>query len=45
MRLRGTYNSRLIQAETRLAAAEAVIAAIPDPLLLIHGQAAHRACQ
>jgi two-component system, OmpR family, phosphate regulon sensor histidine kinase PhoR len=35
MRLRGIYDSRLIQAETRLAAAEAVIAAIPDPLLLI----------
>ena len=35
MRLRGTYDARLIQAETRLAAAEAVIAAIPDPLLLI----------
>ena len=35
MRLRGTYDARLIRAETRLAAAEAVIAAIPDPLLLI----------
>jgi two-component system phosphate regulon sensor histidine kinase PhoR len=35
MRLRGAYEARLIQAETRLAAAETVIAAIPDPLLLI----------
>jgi len=35
MRLRGTYDARLIRAETRLAAADAVIAAIPDPLLLI----------
>lgn len=35
MRLRGVYDARLIQAETRLAAAETVIAAIPDPLLLI----------
>src|SRR4051794_15842315 len=35
MRLRGIYDARLIRAETRLAAAEAVIAAIPDPLLLI----------
>src|SRR5919112_4001060 len=35
MRLRAAYDTRLIQAETRLAAADAVIAAIPDPLLLI----------
>jgi two-component system, OmpR family, phosphate regulon sensor histidine kinase PhoR len=35
MRLRGAYDARLIQAETRLAAAEGVIAALPDPLLLI----------
>ena len=35
MRLRGAYDVRLIQAETRLATAEAVIDAIPDPLLLI----------
>ncbi len=35
MRLRGAYDARLIQAETRLAAAETIIAAIPDPLLLI----------
>ena len=40
MRLRGTYDARLIQAETRLAAAEAVIAAIPDPLLLIDASVA-----
>ena len=35
MRLRSAYGTRLIHAETRLAAAEAIIAAIPDPLLLI----------
>lgn len=35
MRLRAAYDARLVEAETRLAAAETVIAAIPDPLLLI----------
>ena len=35
MRLRTAYHTRLMQAETRSAAAETVIAAIPDPLLLI----------
>ena len=35
MRLRAGYDTRLAQAEMRLAAAETIIAAIPDPLLLI----------
>ncbi|MGD9614527.1 MAG: ATP-binding protein [Alphaproteobacteria bacterium] len=35
MRLRAAYDSRLVQAEARFAAAEAVMDAIPDPLLLI----------
>ena len=35
MRLRAAHDAKLTQAEARLAAAEAIIAAIPDPLLLI----------
>ncbi len=35
MRLRAGYDTRLAQSERRLAAAEAIVAAIPDPLLLI----------
>jgi two-component system phosphate regulon sensor histidine kinase PhoR len=37
-RRHGAYEARATRAETRLAAAEAVIAAIPDPLLLIDGR-------
>jgi hypothetical protein len=35
IRLRGAYDARLTRAETRLAAAATVIAALPDPLLPI----------
>ena len=38
MRLRRTWNERLGTAEARLAAAEAIIAAAPDPVILIDRQ-------
>jgi two-component system phosphate regulon sensor histidine kinase PhoR len=38
MRLRAAYDTRLIQAEMRRRAAEAALAAIPEPLLMIDGR-------
>lgn len=38
LRLRAAHDARLLQTEARVAAAEAVIAAIPAPLLLLDGR-------